>query len=84
MTALLLPSEVTGEGQMVDVGAPPDAELRFCDYHVQYYHATGSIRGLVGAFDSFRVPLHHRQDQERVQFSCRVQLTSTGRDSPTS
>ncbi len=47
--------EVTGQGQMVDV-APPEAELRFCDYHIQYYHATGTLRGLVGAYDSSVFP----------------------------
>ena len=43
--------EVTGEGQMVDV-APPEAELRFGDYHIQYYHTLQKLRGLVGAYDS--------------------------------
>lgn len=47
--------ETTGEGQMVDV-APPEAELRFCDYHIQYQHTTGKTRGLVGAFDSAVFP----------------------------
>jgi crotonobetainyl-CoA:carnitine CoA-transferase CaiB-like acyl-CoA transferase len=47
--------EVTGEGQMVDV-APPEAELRFCDYHIQYYHAAKEVRGLVGAYDSAVFP----------------------------
>ncbi len=47
--------EVTGEGQMVDV-APPEGELRFCDYHVQYYHTTRQVRGLVGAYDSAVFP----------------------------
>lgn len=46
---------VTGQGQMVDV-APPEAELRFCDYHLQYYHTTGKLRGLVGAYDSAVFP----------------------------
>ncbi len=46
---------VTGEGQMVDV-APNEAELRFCDYHIQYYHATQKLRGLVGAYDSAVFP----------------------------
>ena len=45
----------TGEGQMVDV-APPEAELRFCDYHIQYYHATRKLRGLAGAYDSSVFP----------------------------
>jgi crotonobetainyl-CoA:carnitine CoA-transferase CaiB-like acyl-CoA transferase len=47
--------ELTGEGQMVDV-APPEAELRFADYHIQYYHTTGKLRGLVGAYDSAVFP----------------------------
>jgi len=47
--------ELTGTGQMVDV-APPEAELRFCDYHVQYYHAAKELRGLVGAYDSAVFP----------------------------
>jgi crotonobetainyl-CoA:carnitine CoA-transferase CaiB-like acyl-CoA transferase len=47
--------EQTGEGQMVDV-APPEAELRFCDCHTQYYHAVQEVRGLVGAFDSAVFP----------------------------
>jgi crotonobetainyl-CoA:carnitine CoA-transferase CaiB-like acyl-CoA transferase len=46
---------VSGEGQMVDV-APPDAELRFCDYHIQYYHTMQTVRGLVGAYDSAVFP----------------------------
>lgn len=46
---------ITGVGQMVDV-APPEAELRFCDYHLQYYHTTGKLRGLVGAYDSAVFP----------------------------
>lgn len=54
MTALHY-REVTGQGQMVDV-APPEAELRFCDYHLQYYHTTGQLRGLVGAYDSAVFP----------------------------
>jgi crotonobetainyl-CoA:carnitine CoA-transferase CaiB-like acyl-CoA transferase len=44
-----------GEGQMVDV-APGEAELRFCDYHLQYYHVTEKLRGLVGAYDSAVFP----------------------------
>lgn len=47
--------DLTGEGQMVDV-APPEAELRFCDYHIQYYHVTGKVRGLAGAYDSAVFP----------------------------
>lgn len=47
--------EKTGIGQMIDV-APPEAELRFCDYHIQYYHTTGKLRGLVGAYDSAVFP----------------------------
>ncbi len=47
--------EATGEGQMVDV-APPEAEMRFCDYHIQYYHATKKVRGLAGAHDSAVFP----------------------------
>jgi crotonobetainyl-CoA:carnitine CoA-transferase CaiB-like acyl-CoA transferase len=47
--------EATGQGQMVDV-APPEAELRFCDYHIQYYHTVQQIRGLVGAYDSAVFP----------------------------
>lgn len=47
--------ELTGEGQMVDV-APPEAELRFCDYHIQYYHTVQKLRGLVGAYDSAVFP----------------------------
>jgi crotonobetainyl-CoA:carnitine CoA-transferase CaiB-like acyl-CoA transferase len=54
MTALHY-REVTGEGQMVDV-APPEAELRFCDYHLQYYHTMQKTRGLVGAYDSAVFP----------------------------
>lgn len=46
---------VTGEGQMVDI-APPEAELRFADYHIQYFHTTGKLRGLVGAYDSAVFP----------------------------
>lgn len=46
---------ITGKGQMVDV-APPEAELGFSDYHVAYYHTTGKIRGLVGAYDSAVFP----------------------------
>lgn len=47
--------ETTGLGQMVDV-APPEAELRFCDYHIQYYHTVRQLRGLVGAYDSAVFP----------------------------
>jgi crotonobetainyl-CoA:carnitine CoA-transferase CaiB-like acyl-CoA transferase len=47
--------ELTGVGQMVDV-APPEAEMRFCDYHIQYFHATGKVRGLVGPYDSAVFP----------------------------
>jgi crotonobetainyl-CoA:carnitine CoA-transferase CaiB-like acyl-CoA transferase len=53
--AALHSREITGEGQMVDV-APPEAELRFCDYHIQYYHAVQEVRGLVGAYDSAVFP----------------------------
>lgn len=45
----------TGEGQMVDV-APPEAELRFADYHIQYYHAFKELRGIIGAYDSAVFP----------------------------
>jgi len=45
----------TGEGQMVDV-APGEGEMRFCDYHLLYYHTTGKLRGLVGAYDSAVFP----------------------------
>ena len=54
MTALFYRKR-TGEGQMVDV-APPEAELRFADYHIQYYHCAGQLRGLVGAYDSAVFP----------------------------
>ncbi len=47
--------EVSGEGQMVDV-APPEAEMAFADYHLLYYHTTGELRGLVGAYDSAVFP----------------------------
>jgi len=46
---------VTGHGQMVDV-APPEAELRFCDYHMQYYHTSKELRGMIGAYDSAVFP----------------------------
>ena len=45
----------TGAAARVDV-APPEAELRFCDYHIQYYHTTQQLRGLVGAYDSAVFP----------------------------
>jgi crotonobetainyl-CoA:carnitine CoA-transferase CaiB-like acyl-CoA transferase len=54
MTALHY-REITGQGQMVDV-APPEAELRFGDYHLQYYHCVQKLRGLVGAYDSAVFP----------------------------
>lgn len=47
--------KITGVGQMVDV-APPEAELRFADYHIQYYHALKELRGLIGAYDSAVFP----------------------------
>jgi crotonobetainyl-CoA:carnitine CoA-transferase CaiB-like acyl-CoA transferase len=47
--------EQTGQGQMVDV-APPEALLRFCDYHIQYYHTVQQVRGLAGAYDSAVFP----------------------------
>ena len=57
----------SGKGQFIDV-APPEAEAKYCDYHIQWYHQSGRLRGRVGAYDSAVFPYTFVRTKDGVCF----------------
>jgi len=57
----------SGKGQFIDV-APPEGLLKYCDYHIQWYHQSGKLRPRIGPYDSAVFPYTFVQTKDGTNF----------------